>query len=170
MFERITDPDDPNRCQSNDSRGQCQLKALEGSQYCQIHGGNRAVAKKELEEKKQYLANKFLNRAAELRENGALLSLTTELSYLKAILDRRFEMIRDEHSFVLNQASAADLIMKINTLVHSTVKLNDKLGSTLTADQALQFAQELQQIIAEELEGEALERVKSKIADCLAKW
>ena len=170
MWERVEEPDDPNRCQGMTKRGQCINKAIEGSKYCPAHGGNRAVNQKEKDELKLYHANKFLGRAAELRENGALLSLTVELAYLKEILDKRLQMIKDEHSFVLNQSSATDLIMKINTLVHSVVKLNDKLGATLTADQALQFAQELQEIVAEELEGEALERVKQKIADCLASW
>lgn len=170
MWERVTEMDDPRRCQGMTARGQCINKAEVDSKFCPAHGGNRGRNQRELDERKIYEANKFLGRAAELRENGALLSLTTELAYLKEILNKRLQMMKDEHSFVLNNAGATDLIMKINTLVHSVVKLQDKLGATLTAEQALQFAEEMQQIISEELQGEALERVKAKIADCLARW
>lgn len=171
MWERVTEPDDPRRCQSNrGGTSQCINVAVDGSKYCPAHGGNRAASARKEDELKLYHGSKFLARAEEVRKNGAILSLTMELAYLKEILQQKLLLIKDEHSFVIHQAGATDLIMKIDRLVHSCVKLQDKLGSTLTADQALQFAEQLTQIVCAELEGEALERVKAKIADCLQEW
>lgn len=47
-WERIKDPDDPQRCQSNlGGKAQCRNKASEGSKFCPAHGGHRAKMTKE---------------------------------------------------------------------------------------------------------------------------
>lgn len=171
MWERVPYPDHPNRCQAlRGDQGQCINMSVEGSEYCPAHGGNRGAAKLREAERKLYEANKYLN-IANKRDNNALLTLTTEVAALKSLIEARLKLIHDDHSFVMHSQVVGDLIMKSEKLVSSCVRLQEKLGNMMSAEQALQFADDVQNAIREEVKDVSIiERIQARIADLISAW
>lgn len=164
-WERVPYAEHPDRCQANrGNQGQCWNLRLGISKYCAAHGGNRANQEAQKLEKDEYLANSFLSRAKQIEKEPGLLSLTKEVALLKEILHQKTKLVKDEHSFVMHSGPLADLILKINTCVLNCTKLQEKLGLVLTAQQAASFANDILEVIAEEVtDAETLERIQTRI-------
>lgn len=171
LWERVPYPEHPNRCQAlRGEQGQCINMAVDGSQYCPAHGGNHGAAKLREAERKLYEVNKYLN-AHNKRDNNALLTLTTEVAYLKAIIERKMALITDDHSLIMHSTAASNLLMQAEKLVTSCVRLQEKLGQMMTAEQALQFADDVQQAIRDEVtDVRIIEKIQQRIADLISAW
>lgn len=168
-FERVPYPEHPDRCQSNrGSQGQCWNMKQGVSQYCPAHGGNRAndtAAKKDLE---LYRINSYLQRTKEIETNPSLMSLNREVALMKAIIDEKMNLIRDQNSFLQYHGGLTDLIMKAEKLVTSCHRLNERLGNMLSTQQALQFAAEILEIIADEVkDSDVVEKCQERIIGSL---
>lgn len=172
MFQRVPYPDHPDRCQGlRGQQGQCWNFRQGESKFCEAHGGNRANEVAQKEERTLYEANKYLTKMAANRNHPDLLSLTNEVAALKSIIDAKLNMIQDEKSFLQYHGAVADLLMKSEKLVASCARLKEKLGMMMSAEQALAFASEIQQIVQEEVKDhDALQRIQERISSALARW
>lgn len=135
--------DDPNRCQSNDSRGQCVNLAVEDSQYCVVHGGRKQKGKALYEFSKV----KYQNRIKELKNHSESKSLRVEIGILRMMLETKINSMTDDVELMLGQQSIADLVVKINTLVSNCHKIETHLSNILTVEQATQMISEISDII-----------------------
>ena len=167
-FERV-DADDPNRCQYIiPTRGQCILKACEGSSYCAAHGGNRGFQSKEKQSLKNYRLNKFADRISEKSSSSDILSLRNEIGILRLLLEEKINRCADESDLVMMSGPLSDLVIKIEKMVSSCNRLDSKLGNYLDRNEILQFSQVIVKIISDNIEDEALlEKISSEIYNAL---
>jgi len=150
-WEKVPE-DDPNRCQASAAQGQCPNKAVEGSKFCMCHGGHKAAARNKEERMKNYRLGKFHARAAELGNSDGINSLRDEVALLRMLIEEKIKFCKDEHDLLLISGPISDLIIKVEKVVSSMNKLEDKLGNTLNKEKIIQFAQLMIEIIGRYIE------------------
>lgn len=155
-IRRASDPSE--QCQSNDSRGQCQNKAVEGSEYCPVHGGRKQKGKALYELSK----TKYMSRIKDLKGHEEAKSLRTEIGILRMMLETKLNGVADDMELMLQQQSISELIVKINTLVSSCHKIETHLSNILTVEDASQLISEISDIIDANIEDT---EVKTLIAE-----
>ncbi len=169
MWEKVDD-DHPQRCQGTNTHGQCNNKAMENSNFCPAHGGNRGrdIAKKK--ELRNYRLARFNARLIELGNNDGIMSLRDEIAVLRVILEEKWNMAKDTHDLMLMSGPLSDLVVKIEKLVTSANRLESKLGNYLNKTKILQFAQIIIQIIGQHVNDEnTLETIAEEILTALQK-
>ena len=166
-WDRVTD-DDPQRCQHIiPTMGQCKLRAVEGSQYCPAHGGNKAFQANERKNLKNYRLTQFKSRVQELGNSEAILSLKDEIGILRLLIEERMNRCTDTNDLLLVSGPLGDLIMKVEKIVKSCDQLESKLGNFLSRDKILQFAQIIVQIVSKYLDENQLNILSSEILEAL---
>jgi len=168
MWEKV-DKDDPRRCQGvKPLEGQCSNKAVEGSNFCPAHGGNKgaeALVKKEL---RNYRLAQFRSRLVELGDNENIINLRDEIAILRYLIEEKMNMCKNSHDLILMSGPLSDLVMKVEKLVNSCNRLESKLGGLLDRAKVLQFAQTIVQIISKYIKDEeALDAVAEEILTTL---
>ena len=155
-YERVEDTD-PRRCQANDRRGQCHLARLPESEYCVLHGGNRATEQAEKKRIRQYRLAKWQERVNDFAESSELKSLREEIGILRMtlehVLNTRCKTVDD---LLIYSPQVGDMVMKINTVVTSCHKLEANMGQHLDKQQIINFASELVGVVANVLDGDEL--------------
>jgi hypothetical protein len=155
--------DDPNRCQGTAKGGQCQNYALrdkEGnfiSKYCIVHGGFAARNAAEKQRIRKYYSTKWAAKIARYAEDKGVKSLRDEIGILRMMLDERLEQINDELGLVKAMGPISELILKIEKLVTSCHRLEEKMGATLDKSAVMGLADQILNIIAVNLENADLD-------------
>ena len=171
-IKRVTDEFDPNRCQALIKGGteQCSFVAIEGGNYCICHGGNKQRIKNETEDANLYRLSQYNARIQRLKGHNEAKGLQNELGILRMLLEERLNSCRDNVELILQSQQVSELVMKIEKLVTSTSKLEDKLGNYLSKTQLLSFAQKVIGIIQSELEDkpDTVERIANKLIATLS--
>lgn len=167
-WERVAE-DDPRRCQGTiPTVGQCPNKAMDGSDYCPAHGGNRAVETIKKNELKNYRLAKFKTRVTELGNSDHIFSLKEEIGILRMILEEKINACADVHDLILISGPLSDLVMKVDKITTSCERLESKLGNLLDRTKVMQFAQSIVQIISKHIEDDViLEQVADEILTVL---
>lgn len=137
---RCTDPADPHRCQAVTSQGQCPNLAHENSTFCLAHGGNKAAAVVEATALRNYRKSKWLQRIQEHADSSGIKSLREEIGILRILMEERLAKCQDEMDLILESNHISDLVMKIEHVVSSCHKLEDKLRLVVDKSSLLQFA------------------------------
>lgn len=160
MSEDITKcngPDDPNRCQAVMGGGdQCNNASAPHSTFCMAHGGNRgreAVAK---EATRNYRKSKWQTRINEHADSAIIKSLREEIGILRIIMEERLALCKTDMDIILYSGPITDLVMKIEHLVSSCHKLEDKLKIVVDRAQLLQFASMVINIVGNHVSDESL--------------
>ncbi len=168
-WERVTDLDDPNRCQGvMPTIGQCRNKAAEGSLFCYAHGGNKGVEAKKQREMKNYRLAKFRSRAEELGNSEHITSLKDEVALLRMLIEERINSLKDTQELLLCSGPLSDLLMKVATVVEKCHKLDSKLGNLLDRSKVVQFAQIVVEIISSKIDDpKILDQISSEILQSL---
>ena len=168
-WERITDEDDPRRCQHIiPTKGQCWNVAVENSTNCPAHGGNKAFEANKKAELRNYRLNKFKVRIQELGNSDDIISLRDEIGILRMLLEEKINKCNDTNDLILMSGPLSDLIMKVEKIVTSCNRLEAKLGNHLDRTKVLQFAQTIVQIIGTHISDEkTLETISQEILTAL---
>lgn len=157
-FERIKEPDQSNRCQGNDAKGQCTMVAIEGSTYCIRHGGHsvaRAVEKGELRNLK---ISKFKARLAVLGNSDNLMSLRDEIAVMRMTLEELVESCAGPADLIINCGQIAALVGNIGKLVKDCHSIEEKTGHLLSKDALSNFAGKVIDIIVTHVDDENVRR------------
>ena len=166
-WERAGD-EDLDRCQAISGPGQCNLRAVENSEFCPAHGGNMAHQANKNKELRNYRLSKFQARIAELGNNDNITNLRDEIAILRIMIEERINTCKDSHDLMLMSSPLSDLIMKVEKVVVSCNKLESKLGNLLDRNKALQFAQIIVQIIGNYItDEEELDKISEEILKAL---
>lgn len=167
-FERVAD-DDPNRCQGvKPTQGQCNNKAIEGSQFCPAHGGNRGANELAKEKKFMYQLTKFKARMADFATNPAIKGLREEIGVLRMVLETTINRCKDEHDLMLASTGISNMVCNIERMVTSCHKLEMNLGQLLDRNKAMLMADEMIQIITSEIKDEeVITRIARQIGACM---
>ena len=166
---KITEDDDPNRCQAVTTQGQCRnvaTKAEDGSygKFCLAHGGNRFLQSKEKEAVRNYQLTKFKAKLQRHSSSDNIKSLRDEIGILRMCMEERLNKCQDEADLLLQSGPISDLVMKIDKVVTSCHKLDGSMGQLLDRSAILQFASEVIDIIgSEDIQTDILERIGNKI-------
>ena len=156
---RIEYPEDPRRCQANDSQGQCTLVRCENSEYCPVHGGakkQKALAKQNFRNYQSEIYRKRLDRFA---EGDGLKSLRDEIGVLRMTVEALLNRCKDDHELIMKSTPLADLIMKIEKLVTSSHKLDVSLGVMMDKAQATQMIAQVVDSIAKHVDEDKLDAI-----------
>lgn len=155
-IKRADNPADPNRCQCVNTQGQCNNKAVEGGTFCLAHGGNKQLEAKEQAELRNYRKSKWLGRISEHADSSGIKSLREEIGILRVLMEERLDACDTSLKLILQSQSIADLVMKIEHVVTSCHKLEDKLKAVVDRSQLLQFASMTIDIIASVISDEQM--------------
>lgn len=165
-WERVKDPDDPQRCQNNlQGRAQCNNKASEGSKFCPAHGGHRARMTKEKDSMRNYRLNTFKQRVSEFSDSDHINSLRDEVGLLRLLIEEKINRCEDTGELLLVSGPLSDLIMKCASLVEKCHKLEFKLGELLDKSKVVQIAQTIVEVISRHIDDEdILEKISEEIS------
>jgi len=166
-MQRITDPDQPNRCQGITAHGQCQMIAEENGKFCLMHGGGRHNTTIKNKELKNYRLTKFKQRAAELSNSSALSSLTDEVAILRILIEEKVNRCEDASDLLLSSGPLSDLIIKCSTLVEKCQRLENRLNNLLDRTRVTQFAQICVEIISNYVQENDMDQVSEEILKAL---
>jgi len=165
-IRRCNDPADPKRCQAVNANGQCNNRAAEGSTFCLAHGGNKAQESAQKAALRNYRKSKWLGRIHEHADGPAIKSLREEIGILRIILEEHLDKCNTEMDLILHSQAISDLVMKIEHIVVSCHKLEDKLKLVVDRSALLQFASMVIDIVASELAAlDDSEALLTKISD-----
>ena len=133
---------DPHRCQSMTSNGQCPFLAVPPTEYCVIHGNHevRHAVDKELYE---FTRTEVLARLGKFKSHPEAMKLTTELGVLRITLESLLNKCTDNYEFVTNSAMISSLIGSIERTLTANLKLEKHMSSLLSLTQVIQLAQSL---------------------------
>jgi hypothetical protein len=167
-WERVSDPNDPERCQCVNSQGQCFNKAVAGSNFCLAHGGNRGRDTLKEDELKNYRLSKFKQRTGELGSSPGITSLRDEIAVLRLLAEERLNACKDTNDLLLVSGPLSDLLIKITTVVDKCTGLELKLGNYLDRTKILNFSQTVVEIISRHIQDEEkLEQISNEILETL---
>ena len=151
-WERVSEADDPRRCQGIGPHGQCMNVAAEGSKMCAAHGGNFAAVAEVKQKNRMYALGKWQNKVNKFTDSDELKSLREEIGIMRMMIQERLAMCKTEMDLMLFSGPLSDMIMKAEKLVASCNKMETQLGTTLDKNQAVQLGQEMVEIIGRHLE------------------
>ena len=157
-IERIEDETDPRRCQALMKGGteQCQLVSVPDTNYCACHGGAKIQYNKEKNDANLYRLDKYHARIQRMKGHSEAKGLQNELGILRMVLEERLQSCTDNVELVMQSQQISDLVMKIERLVTSMNKMEEKLGNYLSKTQLLSFAQKVIGILQAEIENPEL--------------
>ena len=167
MWKQITDEYDPRRCQGvSPTIGQCRNLAVEGSNYCLAHGGNKGVASTKKQAMNNFKLNQYKQRAEDLSGSDKLASLSDEVALLRILIEERWNRCTTSSELLLSSGPLSDLITKSASLVERCHKLDTTLGNLLDKSKVMQFAQMIIEIISKNVtDEEVLEAISREIND-----
>lgn len=158
----------PLQCQATIKSGQCYNKRLSESEYCEMHGGNKAAQANEKKRIRLYKLNKFQTRVDEFAVNPKVKSLREEIGILRMTLEMLINRCNDESDLIMFMPKISDTIMKIEKLVASAHKLESQMGQLLDKMAAVQLSDSIVKIISENIETyttQILAKIPSEIKD-----
>jgi hypothetical protein len=161
--------DDPCRCQAMGGRGgQCSYKATEGSQYCPMHGGHFAAKQAEAKRQRLYNLAKWQDRIGEHANHDQAKSLREEIGILRILLEGVMGLCQDQNDLLMYSNKISDLATKIEKLVSSCHRLEEKTGMLLDKHAALKIATQIVDIIGAYIEdADIMETISQQIAQCI---
>lgn len=164
-FSRVEDPADPRRCQAVHKNGQCLYVAMEHSNFCPMHGGNKAGEALRKNIKRQYDLAKWQNRMEEFADHDQVKSLREEIGLLRVMLETIVQQCKDANQLILWSSKIADLVMKVEKLVVSCNRLEANMGLLLDKSAALHLAGQMVEIIGKHItDPDAIDGISNEIA------
>jgi len=135
------------RCIATLKNGQCINCKVSGSDFCVSHGANSQLGTTNSEVVRNYRLQRWKQRVGEMADSNSLKSLREEVGILRVILEEMMNKCKDSMDLLLYSQRMADLVMKIEKLVSSCDKLENRMGLLLGKDSVLQLAATYVQII-----------------------
>ena len=152
------------RCTVTHKDQQCPYCVVEGSKYCHRHNANHDLKKQERESLKNYRLTKWRHRISELANSPEVKSLREEIGIMRMMLEEMLEGCTDRVELLLYSSRISDLVMKVEKLVVSCDKLENRMGLLLDKQSILFLATQYIEIIHNHIEdAEVLESINEEI-------
>lgn len=158
QFERVTELDDPHRCQSNDKHNQCLMKAVPGSKYCKRHGGNSAIIAREKEGLRNLKLTKFKARLAVLGNSPDIMSLRDEIGVTRMTLEELINSCEGASDLITMSGQISALVNNVAKLVKECHSIEEKTGHLLSKDNLNMFAGQIIDIVVKHVMDEDIRR------------
>jgi uncharacterized Zn finger protein (UPF0148 family) len=158
--------DDPNRCKATiATQGQCIQRAVDGSDYCPIHGGNKALKKAEAENVSRYRINQWQSRISSFAGDSRIKSLHEELGMLRVLLEEKFNACKSATDLIIQAGPISELILKVEKITKTIHELDKDLENIMEKQQMLVYADRIVGIIAEHVKDDNVRfEISKKIA------
>jgi hypothetical protein len=135
------------RCEGTISTGQCINCKVPGTNFCPNHGANSSLQAKNGQAVRNYRLQRWKQRVGEMADNDGIKSLREEVGILRMILEEMLNSCKDSTDLLLFSQRMSELVMKIEKLVTSCDRLENRMGLLLSKDSVLQLAATYVQII-----------------------
>jgi hypothetical protein len=135
------------RCEATIKTGQCPHLKQNNTPFCVFHGANSTVQSANGEAIRNYRLARWKRRVGELADSAGIKSLREEVGILRMILEETLNQCNDSMDLLLYSQKMADLVIKIEKLVVSCDRLENRMGLLLDKGAVLQLAQTYVQII-----------------------
>jgi len=146
-FERVG-PRHPNCCQGTIATGRCNYKAVDGSQFCPLHGGGAAAAGTKRAELRNYvLSTAYAQRAGQLANSGHLKDLTDEVALSRLTLESLLKLCKTDNDFLIYGDKINATIKNVQVLVESLQKMQERNKELLDKQTLFSIADDILQII-----------------------
>lgn len=140
------------RCTATHKHIQCPYIKVEGANGCPRHSAVHDHIREERENLKNYRLTKWKHRVGELANTPNVKSLREEIGILRMILEEMLEGCNDRIELLLYSSRISDLVMKIEKLVVSCDKLENRMGLLLDKQSVLFLATQYIEIINNHIE------------------
>lgn len=158
--------DHPNRCQGINKRGeQCCYEAIPGTIYCPKH--TTGLKQKRL---KMYKLKKWNSRVQRMKSSDEVYTLTSEIGILRMTLENTLDKCTDDAELLQYTPQISKLVVDIEKMVSSSVRLEDKLNRLISATRLASFMETVissVKEVAEELDAENKDVILEKFANKL---
>ena len=162
--EKIHHPSE--RCGATVKTMQCPYRKLEGGNNCAMHAGSIPAVSGDEKALKNYRLNRWKQRISELADNSQVKNLREEIGILRMILEEMLNQCETSMDILLYSTRMSDLVVKIERLVVSCDKLENRMGLMLGKDSILQLASTYVNIINMHVDNpETLEVISQEILD-----
>lgn len=142
---KVTDEFDPRRCQSNISGDQCPYIREEGSDYCMRHTGK---SNGQAKESRNYQLAIWQSRVNQFADNNQVKSLREEIGILRLVLEKILLKCQNDNDIFLYSSKISDHVTKIEKVVTSCHRLEEKTNLLLDKSAILQLAGTFVEIIS----------------------
>ena len=152
----------PNRCQGNDRAGQCRVYAMRDSdgnfvsKFCARHGGHNGLTAAKKQAKYAMNLGKWQDRVGELAGSSSIKSLRQEIGVMRMMLESRLSRVKTEVDLEQAIGPIGEMILKIEKLVVSCQKIEEKMGATLDKSAVLSIATQILEVISTVLDSSGL--------------
>lgn len=137
----IVAEDDPRRCKGMSNGSQCLFRAVEGGDYCTIHGGNTIELKNKKKEIYDLRKTRYLQEFRRMSENSFWRSNREEVGILRVILQELLQKCESQNDIYVNASKMSDIISKINKLLETSLKIDEKLKALISEEKMYEIAQ-----------------------------
>lgn len=169
-YKRVPYPEHPDRCQANAKGEQCNLMKHLSSDYCYIHGGNKAEQKEKNESLKNYRLTQWRARLQRHSSSSEIKNIREEIGILRMLLEERLEQANTPTELMIQSGPIADLVLKIEKCVSSCHRLEGSMGELLDKQAILQFASEVIGIVTNVLSDEvAINSIADQILEVIGR-
>lgn len=165
---RITEPDDPRRCKAPGGQGQCPYRALDESDFCPRHGGQKTLNKIDAANVRAMRLAKWEARANELANHPQVKGLREEIGILRICLEETVQRCKDAEDIFMLSNKISDLVLKIEKVVSSCHRLEQSTGQSMDKTAALNFAAKIIDVVGKHVtDGFVIDRISDDILDAL---
>jgi len=157
------------RCEATGKDAQCPYCKVASTNYCPRHGANSSLIAQKTERLRNYRLAKWKNRVGEFADSPGIKSLRDEIGILRLTLETMLESCSDSMELILYSQRISDLVMKIEKLVVSCDKLENRMGLLLDKNSILYLAQRYVEIINEHVsEPDVIEAISVEMVKATA--
>lgn len=145
-IKATNDPD--KKCRNTTAHGACYYEKVEGSDYCAMHGGMAAERKTRKDGMYQFKKTQYLQKLADDRfpvfsKGKGKYDLSEELGILRICLEETLNKCNSEQDLNRFNQKISKTIAQIQSIIESSLKLDQKLGSLVTKTEMTDIAQQL---------------------------
>lgn len=153
-YERC-DPRDPCRCQglvqTGPEAGQCRYKAVPGSTFCPMHGGQPQINAQKKYALAKYRLEQYGVRVSEFSGDNEIKSLRDEIGILRMTLENLINQCKQPNQLLLFIDKITSLVNQIRQTVESTHKLEVNTSQLLDRKVVIILADSIVQMIADHI-------------------
>ena len=128
------------RCEGTLVNGQCINLKVIGADFCSTHGANTQLQSRNGSIARNYRLKRWQERVGQMADNSNVKSLREEVGILRVILEEMMNKCESSLDLLLYSQRMSDLVMKIEKLVTSCDRLENRMGLLLGKDSVLQLA------------------------------
>ncbi len=148
-LQRVERDDDPDRCQAVFAGGQCPYKRHEVSEYCIMHGGNKAVEAAKKRAVHDYKLQTYQERLDTLAGSANVKNLRGEIGILRIAMEETLAMIKTPNQFPLYADKLQSLARDLKGLVEVAQKIEERNRELLSKTEVFNIADAVVAIVAD---------------------